>query len=102
MLILYSGWVVALASPFVVALDDSQRAGLEQLAGSRTAPVGRVARAKALPADRGAAGHRHRQVLTETISRNDSDAFIRFLRLLDSTIAAGQDPKRSKRFLTRH
>ncbi|WP_406016377.1 IS630 family transposase [Streptomyces sp. NBC_00984] len=31
------------------------------------------------------------QVLTETITRNDSDAFIRFLRLLDSAIAAGQD-----------
>jgi len=31
------------------------------------------------------------QVLTETIRRNDSDTFIRFLRLLDSSIPAGQD-----------
>ncbi|MFJ1847713.1 MULTISPECIES: IS630 family transposase [unclassified Streptomyces] len=31
------------------------------------------------------------QVLTETITRNDSDAVIRFLRLLDSAIAAGQN-----------
>jgi hypothetical protein len=31
------------------------------------------------------------QVLTETITRNDSVTFIRFLRLLDSALAAGQD-----------
>jgi transposase len=31
------------------------------------------------------------QVLTQTTIRNDSDTFIRFLRLLDSTIPAGQD-----------
>ena len=31
------------------------------------------------------------QVLTETIRRNDSDTFIRFLRLLDPSIPAGQD-----------
>ena len=31
------------------------------------------------------------QVLTETITRNDSDSFIRFLRLLDSAIATGRD-----------
>jgi transposase len=31
------------------------------------------------------------QVLTETIARNDSDTFIKFLRLLESTIAAGRD-----------
>ncbi|MFJ4576992.1 helix-turn-helix domain-containing protein [Streptomyces sp. NPDC088846] len=48
MLILCSGWVVALASWFVVVLDDNQRAELEQLAASWTAPVGRVARARAL------------------------------------------------------
>jgi transposase len=30
------------------------------------------------------------QVLTETITRIDSDTFIRFLRLLDTTIPAGQ------------
>ena len=38
---------MALASPFVVVLDDKQRAELEQLARSRIAPAGRVARAKA-------------------------------------------------------
>ncbi len=31
------------------------------------------------------------QVLTETIARSDSDTFIKFLRLLDSTIAAARD-----------
>ncbi|WP_438452970.1 IS630 family transposase [Streptomyces asiaticus] len=31
------------------------------------------------------------QILTETITRNDSDTFIRFLRLLDSAVPAGQD-----------
>ncbi|MFJ2203633.1 IS630 family transposase [Streptomyces violaceusniger] len=31
------------------------------------------------------------QVLTETIARNDSTTFIRFLRLLDSAIATGQE-----------
>lgn len=31
------------------------------------------------------------QVPTETITRNDSDTFIRFLRLLDSGVPAGQD-----------
>jgi len=35
---------VALASPFVVVLDARQRAELEQLALSRTAPAGRVDR----------------------------------------------------------
>jgi transposase len=47
MLILCSGWAVALTSPFVVVLDERQRAELEQLAASRTAAAGRVARAKA-------------------------------------------------------
>jgi transposase len=47
MLILCSGWAVALASPFVVVLDARQRAELAQLAVSRTAPAGRVARARA-------------------------------------------------------
>jgi transposase len=41
------GWAVALASPFVVVLDDSQRAELEHLTASRTAPAGQVARARA-------------------------------------------------------
>lgn len=39
---------MALASWFVVVLDDNRRSELEQLAASRTAPVGRVARARAL------------------------------------------------------
>jgi len=67
MLILCSGWAVALASPFVVVLDAHQRVELEQLAASRTAPAGRVARAKAfLAASQGASNaaiarslHRH-------------------------------------------
>ncbi len=50
MLILCSGWAVALASPFVVVLDARQPAELEQLALSRTAPTGRViAAATAVP-----------------------------------------------------
>ena len=53
MLILCSGWAVALASPFAVVLDARQRAELAQLAVSRTAPAGRVARARAFPAASG-------------------------------------------------
>jgi transposase len=48
MLILSRGGPLALASAFVVVLDDAQRAELEQLAACRTAPAGRVTRAKAL------------------------------------------------------
>jgi hypothetical protein len=44
--ILCWGWTVALASPFVVVLEDSQRAGLGHLAVSRTAPAGRAALAE--------------------------------------------------------
>jgi transposase len=47
MLIPVLGWSVALASPFVVVLDERQRTELKQLAASRTAPAGRVARATA-------------------------------------------------------
>jgi transposase len=57
MLILCSGWAVALASPFVVVLDARQRAELEQLAASRTAPAGRTVRARALLAASGGASN---------------------------------------------
>jgi len=57
MLILCPGWAVALASPFVVVLDARQRAGLEQLAASRTAPAGRTVRARALLAASGGASN---------------------------------------------
>jgi transposase len=57
MLTLCSGWAVALASSFVVELDARQRVELEQLAVSRTAPAGRVVRAKAFLAASGGASN---------------------------------------------